>query len=191
MNNSRLLSLLLAPLASCLLLGAAASQPLIELTVRDVIPLGEANVHAVMLVSKEGTVLPVFVEEPAAVAIAFRLAHQPSPHALAEDLLDDLVARMGGKVTEIRLADVQNHLDDSRVMIRQGKRTLSVPARPSDSIAMALSSGAKIFATQSLLSTVGITREEIETLREELGIGGAGPDPHVAPKAVPDTEIDL
>lgn len=168
----------------------APKEEFIELTVQDVLPLMEAEAHAILLVTREGTVLPIFVDQPAALAIAFRLAHKKAPHPLAEDLLDDLVHRLGGKVTEVRLTDVQNLGSDSLVLIKKGSEMLSVPARPSDSIAMALTSGAKIFATRELLERIGITAREIEDLRKELGIGGSGETQKPA-DAAPDTELSL
>src|SRR6185369_4141822 len=67
-----------------LLSAAPASPPLVQVEVKDVVPLKELNQHAVVLVSKEdGTVLPLFVDETAAVAIAFRLMGLSSPHPLA------------------------------------------------------------------------------------------------------------
>lgn len=148
---------------------------LVELEVKDVLPLAEAHSHAVLLVAGDGTVLPVFVDEAAAIAIAFRLARRQPPHALAEDLLDQVVKQMGGKVVRVRIGAVQNNLEACTVEIQQGERTVSLAARPSDSIALALSSGAKILVAPQLLASSGITPREIEQLRSQLGIGGSGP----------------
>jgi hypothetical protein len=69
----------------------------VELTVHDVIPIEEANTHAVVLVSSDGeAILPLFVTEEAAVSIAFRLAQQNSPHPLASrQEIDKLREKMG------------------------------------------------------------------------------------------------
>ena len=120
---------------------------LTEMEVKDVVPLQAADSHAVVLVAKgTGTVLPIFVDESSAVAIAFRLAHRESPHPLAQDLLDVVVEKMGGTVTEVRIDDVKEDVFHGRVFISQGEKKLELDARPSDSIAMALTRGAKIFA---------------------------------------------
>ncbi|MBI3183097.1 MAG: bifunctional nuclease family protein [Myxococcales bacterium] len=164
-------------IASTLGVTAATKPPaeaLVEMEVKDVVPLDDESAHAVILVSKEGTVLPVFVDEAAAVAIAFRLAHRPPPHAMVEDLLARVVDEMGGKVTRVRIGAVQNHLDLCTIDIRHGGKTLQLAARPSDSIALALTSGAKIFAKAALVEQVGITRKEIEDLKSRLGVGGSG-----------------
>jgi len=155
---------------------------LMEMEVRDVVPLHSASTHAVVLVAKEtGAVLPIFVDESSAVAIALRLAHQPSPHPLAQDLLDQAVEKLGGKVTEVRIDDVREDVFHGRVFITQGAKKLELDARPSDSIAMALTQGVKIFASQKVLAQAGITRKEIDQLREHgapeggPGVGGSGP----------------
>ena len=86
-------ALLLLPL---LLSANPAPSPLVQVEVKDVVPLKELNQHAVVLVSKEdGMVLPLFVDETAAVAIAFRLMGRPTPHPLAHDPSCALVAHDG------------------------------------------------------------------------------------------------
>ncbi len=178
--------LYLAPLAAIGLFGALLAAPtdtlagdkktpagMIELQVRDVVPIEEAGSNAVMLVTSEGTVLPVFVDQGAAVAIAFRLAKRPAPYPLAQDLLDEMVIRLGGKVLEVHLGDVQDELFGCEVVIRHRGKELKLALRASDAISMALKSGAKIYASDALVSASGITRDEIEELR--MGIGGSGP----------------
>lgn len=166
--------------------GGIPCDRLMEMEVRDVVPLHSAATHAVVLVAKEtGAVLPIFVDESSAVAIALRLAHQKSPHPLAQDLLDRVVEKLGGKVTEVRIDDVREDVFHGRVFISQGNKKLELDARPSDSIAMALTRGVKIFASQKVLAQAGITRQEIDQLREGAppgmpeeegpGVGGSGP----------------
>lgn len=157
---------------------AATCTELVELTVHDVVPLEEAQTHAVVLTTKDGkVVLPIFVDEAAAVAIAFRLAHVEPPHPLAQDLLDDVVEGMGGKVTEVRIDDLRDDIYTGRIFVQQGKKELQMGARPADSIAMALHSEARIRVTRKVLAQAGISRDEIDSLREGgPGVGGSGPD---------------
>ncbi len=156
---------------------AASCNELVELEVHDVVPLEEAQTHAVVLTTKDGkVVLPIFVDEAAAVAIAFRLAHVDPPHPLAQDLLDDVVEGMGGKVTEVRIDDLRDDIYTGRIFVQQGKKELQMGARPADSIAMALHSEARIRVTRKVLTQAGISRDEIDSLREGgPGVGGSGP----------------
>ncbi len=192
----------------------AACKELVELQVRDVIPLVEAQTHAVVLTTEDGKlVLPIFVDESAAVAIAFRLANLRPPQPLAQDLLGSLVTELGGKVTEVRIDDLRDDIYTGRVFVTQGKRKMALDARPSDSIAMALAGQARILVTRKVLDEAGITRDEIDSLREGgPGVGGSGPglggsgdeqleepmDPHqglpppgLAPKLVPEKTDEI
>jgi bifunctional DNase/RNase len=166
---------------------------LIELKVRDVVPLREAQTHAVVLSTHDGaTVLPIFVDEGAAVAIAFRLAQRDPPHPLSQDLLASVVQQLGGQVTEVRIDDLRNDIYTGRLFIQQGARKVAIDARPSDSIALALRGKARIFVTRKVLSAAGIARAEIDSLRQGPGVGGSGtlvPEP--AQPGGRDTTIDL
>nr|WP_239578353.1 bifunctional nuclease family protein [Archangium primigenium] len=167
--------------------GNAACRELVELEVRDVIPLVEAKTHAVVLSTSDGKmVLPIFVDESAAVAIAFRLAHLRSPQPLSQDLLGSMVTELGAKVTEVRIDDLRDDVYVGRIFLTQGKKQMTLNARPSDSIAMALDGQARIRVTRKVLDAAGITREEIDSLRggDGPGVGGGG-DADLEPSRVP------
>lgn len=152
-----------------------AHPELVLVEVRDVLPLEEVDAHAVILASKEGTLVPVFIDEPSAIAIAFRLAHRTAPRAFGEDLFDGALRKLGGKVLEVQLDDFQNLAAKCLIIVKQGQKTHTLNARASDSIAAALSSGVQIFVTRRIFEEMGIRKEEVEKLREQMGIGGAPP----------------
>jgi bifunctional DNase/RNase len=140
-----------------------------------VVPLVEAQTHAVVLTTKSrDIVLPVFVDEASAVSIAFRLAEREPPQPLAQDLLDDVVEQLGARVTEVRIDDLRDNVYSGRVFLEQGKRKMTLDARPSDSIAMALTSHARIRVTRKVLTMAGISRDEIDGLQGGPGVGGSG-----------------
>jgi uncharacterized protein len=135
----------------------------------------EAQTHAVVLTTKDrDIVLPVFVDEASAVSIAFRLAEREPPQPLAQDLLDDVVQQLGGRVTEVRIDDLRDNVYSGRVFLEQGKRKMTLDARPSDSIAMALTSHARIRVTRKVLTLAGISRDEIDGMQGGPGVGGSG-----------------
>ena len=171
-------ALLLLPL----LLSADPPPPprLVPMEVKDVVPLKELRQHAVVLVSKEdGTVLPLFVDETAAVAIAFRLMGRPTPHPLAHDLLDRIVPSLGGRLTEVRIDGLKDHVYQSHVIIQQANRQLVIEARPSDAVSMALAAKVPVYTTRQVMAEGGITRAEIDSFGKEPadpgpGVGGSG-----------------
>ncbi len=169
--------LLLVPL---LLSADPAPPPLVRMEVKDVVPLKELKQHAVVLVSKEdGTVLPLFVDETAAVAIAFRLMGRPTPHPLAHDLLDRLIPSLGGRLTEVRIDGLKDHVYQSHVFIQQADRKLVIEARPSDAVSMALAARVPVYTTRQVMAEGGISRAEIDAYGRDSsapapGIGGSG-----------------
>ena len=160
--------------------------PLVRVEVKDVVPLKELQQHAVVLVSKEdGTVLPLFVDETAAVAIAFRLMGKPTPHPLAHDLLDRIVPSLGGRLTEVRIDGLKDHIYQSHVVIQQANRQLVIEARPSDAVSMALAAKVPVYTTRQVMAEGGISRAEIDALGKEPPaqlprVGGSG-SPDSAP----------
>ena len=159
------------PVSSSALCGGRTCAELVEVEVRDVVPL-ETDSHAVVLVTKDrGTVLPIFVDEGSAVAIAFRLAHRASPHPQAPDLMDSLLTQLGGELTEVRIDKVEDAVFTGQMLVTQGEKHLQIPARPSDSIAIALAHGVKIFATRQVLTRAGISQAEIDRLKKHLPRG--------------------
>jgi uncharacterized protein len=169
--------LLLVPL---LLSADPAPPPLVRMEVKDVVPLKELKQHAVVLVSKEdGTVLPLFVDETAAVAIAFRLMGRPTPHPLAHDLLDRLIPSLGGRLTEVRIDGLKDHVYQSHVFIQQADRKLVIEARPSDAVSMALAARVPVYTTRQVMAEGGISRAEIDAYGRDSsapapGVGGSG-----------------
>ena len=181
-----------------LLSAAPASPPLVQVEVKDVVPLKELNQHAVVLVSKEdGTVLPLFVDETAAVAIAFRLMGRPTPHPLAHDLLDRIVPSLGGRLTEVRIDGLKDHVYRSHVVIQQANKQLMIEARPSDALSMALAAKVPVYTTRQVMAEGGISKAEIDSFGKEPagpgpGVGGSGnagtapaPAPATPPAPVP------
>ncbi len=184
-------ALLLLPM---LLSANPAPSPLVQVEVKDVVPLKELNQHAVVLVSKDdGMVLPLFVDETAAVAIAFRLMGRPTPHPLAHDLLDRIVPSLGGRLTEVRIDGLKDHIYQSHVVIQQANRQLVIEARPSDAVSMALAAKVPVYTTRQVMAAGGISRAEIDSFGKEPpdpgpgvgGSGGAGTTPAPVPPGAP------
>jgi bifunctional DNase/RNase len=155
-----------------------APPPLVQVEVKDVVPLKELKQHAVVLVSKEdGMVLPLFVDETAAVAIAFRLMGRPTPHPLAHDLLDRIVPSLGGRLTEVRIDGLKDHVYRSHVVIQQANKQLVIEARPSDALSMALAAKVPVYTTRQVMAEGGISKADIDSSGKEPpgpGVGGSG-----------------
>lgn len=114
--------------------------------------------------------LPIWVGAVEATAIAFAQQGVQPPRPLTHDLIKELLGLLERKVESIHLTELRDGVFYSMINLDGG---VSVSARPSDSIAIALRTGSPILASESLLAEAGIeipdqSEEEVEKFREFL-----------------------
>jgi bifunctional DNase/RNase len=126
----------------------------------------QAKSHVVILKEREGErVLPIWIGPGEAQAIARELAGQRFPRPLTHDLLATVVEGLKGKVTRVVIADLRENTFFANLIIERNGEVLSVDARPSDSIAVALRCQAPIFVNDKLLSEAGEQEEPTDEER--------------------------
>ena len=118
--------------------------------------------------------LPIWIGAVEATAIAFAQQGVVPPRPLTHDLMKDVLEATGNELTEVRITEVKDGVFYALLVFGSG---LEVSARPSDSIALALRTGTRIFAAEPLLDEVGIViaegsdeeqEDEVEKFREFL-----------------------
>jgi len=126
---------------------------------------------ALLLLEAKGTgaVLPLVIGLPEASAIeAGRLKAVP-PRPLTHDLLASAVLALGAAVSRVDIDSFQNSVFLAKVRLAQSGRDITLDARPSDSVALALRTGAGIFAATRVLEEHGLSRAELDNLRRRPG----------------------
>lgn len=110
------------------------------------------NTSVVILKEHDGErVLPIWIGHPEATAIAMELADYKFPRPLTHDLLASVVGGLGGALQKVIISRVEADTYFAEMIIRRNGEVISVDARPSDSIAVALRLQADIFAQEELL----------------------------------------
>lgn len=120
--------------------------------------------------------VPIWIGAVEATAIAFAQQGVVPPRPLTHDLLKDVIGAMGHQLDEIRITDMQDGVFFATLVFEGGAE---VSARPSDSIALALRTGARIVCAEEVLDETGIqveeeadeteqTEEEVSRFREFL-----------------------
>ena len=138
-----------------------------------------SHTPVVILQENDGErVLPIWIGPSEAGAIASELADMKYPRPLTHDLLASILGGVGGALQKVIISRVEASTYFAEMIIRRNGEVISVDARPSDSIAVALRLQADIFADESLLER-GILEAP-----EEPSIGEA-----LAPEEEPDTEM--
>jgi uncharacterized protein len=107
-------------------------------------------------------VLPIWIGPGEASAIAMELAGMKFARPLTHDLAATLLRGLGGNLTRVLITRVEDNTYFAEMMIERGDEVISVDARPSDSIAIALRLQSRLFTTDELLSASAIEVTEAE-----------------------------
>ena len=114
--------------------------------------------------------LPIWIGAVEATAIAFAQQGVVPPRPLTHDLLRDVIASTGNTLSEVRITSMQDGVFYAELIFASG---IEVSARPSDSIALALRTGARIVCAEEVLAEAGLAvpeeqEDEVERFREFL-----------------------
>lgn len=116
-----------------------------------------SNTPVVILQELDGTrVLPIWIGPSEASAIAMELAGMKFSRPLTHDLLVSVISGLGGTLQRVLITKVVDNTYFAELIIQRGTELISVDARPSDSIAVALRMHASIFTGDSLLENASI-----------------------------------
>lgn len=117
-------------------------------------------------------ILPIWIGPGEAQAIRRILSEEPFPRPLTHDLIALVVEGLKARVTRVVISDLRESTFYASVFIARDSDMLSIDARPSDSIAIALRTKAPIFVNETLLqpppSETEAKSEAEETQRREL-----------------------
>ena len=114
--------------------------------------------------------LPIWVGAVEATSIAFAQQGVQPPRPLTHDLMKDLLAALNIGIDSVNLTELRDGVFYSMINLGGG---VSVSARPSDAIALALRTGAPILGSEELLAAAGIeipdqAEDEVEKFKEFL-----------------------
>jgi bifunctional DNase/RNase len=129
------------------------------------------NQPIVLLKETEGDrYLPIWIGPVEATAIAFAQQGMVPARPLTHDLFRDVLEALGVQLTTVNITALREGIFFADLIFSNGKE---VSARPSDSIALALRTGASIFAAEEILDEAGVAipdeqEDEVEKFREFL-----------------------
>ena len=101
--------------------------------------------------------LPIWVGAVEATAIAFAQQGVVPPRPLTHDLMQDIVESLDATLTAVQVTAMEEGVFMASLLMRDPNgNVVSVSARPSDAIALALRTHSNILADSDLLDSVGI-----------------------------------
>lgn len=96
-------------------------------------------------------VLPVVIGLAEAQVIDLRLRGERFERPLTHDLLDAIVARLGGEIVYVHVDKLRGGIFVGSVYVWNGREILRIDSRTSDAVAIALGNGAPIYVARSVL----------------------------------------
>jgi uncharacterized protein len=111
--------------------------------------------YVVLLKDSSGRTVIIVIGRFEAMSISYALDGQSADRPLTHDLLCKVVDKMNGSVERIVIDDLWNNTYYAKIFLTQKDALISVDARPSDAIAVAIRAKAPIFMTENVLQQAG------------------------------------
>jgi uncharacterized protein len=115
--------------------------------------------HEQVVVLKEESVeryLPIWIGPAEARAIAIKLQRASVPRPLSHDLIGSVIEALGAEVDSVVVTELRNNIFYAKVILKAAGAVFLVDCRPSDALALALSTQAPIFIEEHVLDEAGI-----------------------------------
>jgi bifunctional DNase/RNase len=115
----------------------------------------------------ENRVLPIWIGQPEATAILLALEDVELPRPLTHDLMKNVIETLDGYVERVEITRVQEGTFYAALIVRAEEKRLAIDARPSDSIALAVRTGAPIYVAEDVMETAAVTDDSETPVDEE------------------------
>jgi bifunctional DNase/RNase len=140
----------------------------IEMTIKGLMIDPITNMPIIVLRDREGQrILPIWVGVFEANAIALQIENVQTPRPMTHDLLKNVIDDLAGQVERIVVNELKENTFYAAIHIRAGNGLVTVDARPSDAIALALRTHSKIFVEESVIQSA----RSVEMSKESMDVG--------------------
>ncbi len=150
----------------------------IEVRIRGLMMDPSTNMPIVVLKDVgSDTVMPIWVGIFEANAIAIEIEKVSASRPMTHDLARNLMRHMNGQLDKIVITELRDDTFFAVLWVRQGDELMTIDARPSDAIALALRSDCPIFVSEQVMQSAklntagppeGPTAEELRGWLEGL-----------------------
>ena len=150
----------------------------IEVRIRGLMMDPSTNMPIVVLKDvASDTVMPIWVGIFEANAIAIEIEKLAAPRPMTHDLMRNLIGHLNARLERIVITEIKDDTFHAVLWLRQGNDPITVDARPSDAIALALRLDCPIFVSEHVMQTAklnttgppeGPTAEQLRTWLEGL-----------------------
>jgi uncharacterized protein len=126
----------------------------VEVRIRGLMMDPATNMPIVVLkdVSSD-TVMPIWVGIFEANAIAIEIEKLAAPRPMTHDLTRDLINNLNGSLEKVVITELRDDTFYAILWLRQDNEAITVDARPSDAIALALRADCPIYVSEQVLQS--------------------------------------
>ena len=145
---------------------------MIEVKVSGLLPDKKSGMHVLLLrVPNTPKHFPIWIGPAEASSIALVLRGQSFERPLTHDLLQHVIHGLGATVSRVVITSIQDNTFFARIFLSRDNEIVSIDARPSDSVALAVRVNCPIFLTEDLMRE---QQDHLVEIEEETGEWGAG-----------------
>jgi bifunctional DNase/RNase len=112
--------------------------------------------------------LPIWIGHPEAAAILMKLQGASTPRPMTHDLLTEMLAQLDARVTKIAVTELRDNTFYASITLVVNGSEVEIDSRPSDAIALAVRSGAPIFAADAVIEESAIEFEHEDVNEDEI-----------------------
>ncbi len=112
--------------------------------------------------------LPIWIGHPEAAAILMKLQGASTPRPMTHDLLVEVLGELDARCTRVSVTELRDNTFFAAITLAvNGGTEIEIDSRPSDALALAVRSGAPIFAAEEVIAESAIEFEhEVEDTEE-------------------------
>lgn len=126
--------------------------------------------------------LPIWIGPAEASSINMALRNQVFERPLTHDLLQHVIQGLGAEVSHIVITTIEDSTFFARIVLEREQEVLSIDARPSDSVALAVRVKCPIYLTRALLDSQRDHLIEIQEGPTNVGAAPVMPEPETSPE---------
>src|ERR1700682_5543663 len=140
----------------------------IEMKIRGLMMDPVTNMPIVVLKDVQGqAILPIWVGVYEANAIALEIEKVQTPRPMTHDLLRNVFLGLDVRVQKIVVTDLRDDTFYAVIWVDRAGEMMTIDARPSDALALALRMDCPIFVDDSVLKSTKVSSSATDTINNE------------------------
>jgi bifunctional DNase/RNase len=122
----------------------------------------ETNSQPVVILQEDDghRVVPIWIGQPEAMAIMIAIQEVSPPRPLTHDLLLGVIGAAGLTVERVEITRVDEGTFFASLVMRDDSRTITLDARPSDCIALAVRAHCQVFVDDDVMRSSAVVPED-------------------------------